>query len=169
MPTACPGIKVENPCELVVSMYLCKEALKDEKLRSFWDPVFNYNTDRLDRGDYDGGIGSYKFTRELLMDYLERGENGAHSRELAAMNFGLGSFAVAFELEARYHHLFCIPRNDGRYLFTGLICSRQTVLMTLSIRARPFGFLLLVSFGRARRHVTGRFEGWCGAGLQCLA
>lgn len=54
---------------------------------TLWNSMFNSAVDKLDLRHNYGGVGRYSSTEELLIDYLEKEENLAYSRECAALDF----------------------------------------------------------------------------------
>lgn len=54
----------------------------------------NYTRDKLDGHDYDSEVGRYCSIQELLIDYLEKEENGAYNRTRAGMEIWLGWMAA---------------------------------------------------------------------------
>lgn len=46
----------------------CKKALKTEKNRKIWYPIFNIALEKLDRRDLEWGKGRYMCTTEVQMD-----------------------------------------------------------------------------------------------------
>lgn len=72
MPIEYLGIKVKKQHECVTFKYPAEESLHDEENCTLWNPSFIYAVDKLDHRDRGSAEGCYSFTKELLMDYLEK-------------------------------------------------------------------------------------------------
>lgn len=117
MPMEYLGMNVKL-YKLLMSTFPLEEVLKAEKDRSLWHPIFNYNVDKLDHRDLDGGLGSNSSTNKLLFDYLEKEENVTYSRVRAAMDVWLGLLVVAFELKKKYSGQLCLRKIGALCLLT---------------------------------------------------
>lgn len=69
--------------EFLISTVSEKEALNAQKNGKY---IYSSAVDKLENCDYDGNVGRYSFTKDLLIDYLESQENVGCKKERAEMD-----------------------------------------------------------------------------------
>lgn len=85
-----PGMEMSVQSEFVSSTFPGEVDLKEEGNQTLWNAIFNSAVPHTDEKDRNKGVARHIWTKELLVEHVEDGENMQFSKPRAALDVWLG-------------------------------------------------------------------------------